>query len=122
MTILRTGASYLAILSGLVVTMISIPAGNRAEATMKCPQFVTEYCVVEKDGFRHTAMTNPCFAMERGARVLHIGACQGPICTMIWMPVCSINPITHRYQTYSNQCVSDAADATLVHKGACRHH
>jgi hypothetical protein len=120
MTILRSSAC-LAILAGIAAAMISIPAGNRAEAAMICPQFVAEYCVVEKDGFRHTAWTNPCFAMERGARVLHMGACQGPICTMIWMPVCSINPITHRHHTYANQCVSDAADATLIHKGACHH-
>ena len=122
MKILPTRASCLAILAGLAAAVTSIPAGNSAKAAMICPQYLAQYCIVEKDGFRHTEWTNPCFANERGARVLHMGACQGPICSMIWLPVCSINPITHRRQTYANQCVSDTANATLVHKGVCRHH
>ncbi len=120
MTILRNRAS-LAILTGIAAIMMSVAAGHRAEAQI-CPQYVAEYCVVEKDGFRHTDWTNPCFAAERGARVLHLGACEGPICTKIWAPVCSINPVTHRHQTYANQCESDVANATLVHKGTCRKH
>jgi len=119
MRILRT-TSFLALAAGMAAIMTSIPAGNRAAAAMICPQFLAEYCVVEKDGFRHTAWTNPCFAAERDARVLHMGACEGPICSDIYAPVCSINPATHRRQTYSNLCRSDDADATLVHKGACR--
>ena len=52
-----------------------VPAGNRAAAAI-CPQFLAKYCVVEKDGFKHTTWTNPCFAKERGAKVLHRRACK----------------------------------------------
>lgn len=118
MRILRS-AMLFALLAGIAAAATSMPAGNRAVAGMICPQFLAEYCVVEKDGFRHTDWTNPCFAAERGARVLHMGACEGPICPNVWIPVCSINPVTHRAHTYANQCWSDVADATLIHKGAC---
>jgi hypothetical protein len=124
MRILRSTMLF-ALLAGIAAAATSMPAGNRAVAAMICPQFLAEYCVVEKDGFRHTDWTNPCFAAERGARVLHMGACEGPICPNVWIPVCSINPVTHRTHTYANQCWSDVADATLIHKGACprlRHH
>jgi hypothetical protein len=79
-----------------------------------------QYCVVDKSGVRQTVGTNPCLAAAHGWRILHRGACQGPICTWIWMPVCSINPFTHTQQTYSNQCWSDVNNATLVHTGACK--
>jgi hypothetical protein len=114
----RASATYFAILSVVAAAITAIPAGHRAEAAI-CPQFLAEYCVVEKDGFRHTDWTNPCFAAERGARVLHMGACQGSICSDIYAPVCSINPVTHRPHTYPNQCWSDVANATLIHKGRC---
>jgi hypothetical protein len=108
-------ASCLALLIGIAAVAFA-PARPRAQA---CPFYLAEYCVVEKDGFRHTDWTNPCFAAQRGARVLHLGACEGPICTQLWQPVCSINPNTGRRQTYANQCWSDVANATLIHKGAC---
>jgi hypothetical protein len=119
MKISRTNAWCLAILSGIAATMVSMPSSQAAKPKV-CPQFVTDYCVVNKDGYRHTEATNPCFAKQRGQRVLHIGACEGPICPFVVLPVCSINPDTHKQQTYSNLCLSDAANATLVHKGACR--
>jgi hypothetical protein len=65
----------LALLVGFTIAATSIPAGNRAAAAI-CPQFLAQYCVVEKDGFKRTDWTNPCFAKERGAKVLHMGACK----------------------------------------------
>jgi hypothetical protein len=115
---LSAGLSGLAILTGIAAAMTSIPAGNRAEAAL-CPQYVTLSCVVEKNGFRHDAWTNACFAKEEGLRYLHVGACQGPICSAIYAPVCSITPAGKRH-TYANQCLSDVADAILVHKGRCK--
>jgi len=119
MEFLRTCAAWVAVLTGIAAIMTAI--NSRAEA---CPQFLAQYCVVEKDGFRHTDWTNPCFAKERGARVLHLGACEGPICGKNLAPVCSVDPKTHRKKTYLNLCLSDVADAKLLHKGACRviHH
>jgi hypothetical protein len=119
MTMLRTYALRFAILTAIAAIVATVAAGHRAEAAF-CPQYVVESCVVEKDGFRHTEWTNPCFAAERGARVLHVGACLGPICTNIWAPVCSVNPATGKGHTYSNLCWSDVANATLIHKGVCR--
>ena len=119
MTNLRFRTTAFALLSAAAAIAATVPGAKRAEAAF-CPQYVAEYCVVEKDGFRHTDWTNPCFAAERGARVLHIGACLGPICTKVWMPVCSINPATGKGHTYASLCWSDLANATLIHKGACR--
>ena len=67
--------SSLALLVGLTTAATLVPAGNRASAAI-CPQFLAKYCVVERDGFRHTQWTNPCFAKERGAKVLHMGECK----------------------------------------------
>ena len=66
--------STFALLVGLTITVTFVPAGNRAFAAI-CPQFLAKYCIVEKDGFKHTGWTNPCFAKERGAKVLHMGEC-----------------------------------------------
>jgi hypothetical protein len=55
--------------------MIFVPAGNRATAAI-CPQFLAQYCVVEKDGYRHADWTNPCFAKERGVKILRRSACK----------------------------------------------
>ena len=111
--------SFPAIFAATALTAISIAGGDHAQAQKICPHFVAEYCVVEKDGARHTASTNPCFAEERGARVLHMGACEGRVCPQIYAPVCSTDPTTGTNKTYSNSCLSDAANATLVHKGKC---
>ena len=113
--------SSFALLAGIVAATTAIPAGDHALAARgACPLYVTTYCVVDKTGFRHSAETNPCVARRAGMRVLHIGACEGPICTWIYAPVCSIDPLTHMPRTYSNLCWSDVNNATLVHKGACK--
>ena len=75
MLIPRT-VSSLALLIGLATVVTFVPAGNRASAAI-CPQLLAKYCIVEKDGFRHTEWTNGCFAKERGAKVLHMGECKG---------------------------------------------
>jgi hypothetical protein len=41
-----------------------------------CPQFVTNYCVLEPDGTIVTKETNPCFACKAHDRILYIGACK----------------------------------------------
>jgi hypothetical protein len=43
----------------------------------------------------------------------------GNICIKIFMPVCAINPHTHKRQTYGNLCDAEVADATVVAEGAC---
>jgi hypothetical protein len=118
MTFSRKQAWSLAVLAGIAATWMSAPS---SQARSACPQFIAKYCVVDKDGYtRHTAATNPCFAKAKGQRVLHIGACEGPICSFIYAPVCSTNPYTNKPETYGNQCLSDVGNATLIHKGACK--
>jgi hypothetical protein len=118
MKFLRKHATSLAAMAGIAVTVMSAPS---SQAKGLCPQYLAKYCVVDKDGYtRHTEWTNACFAKARGQRVLHLGACEGPICSFIFLPVCSLNPYTHQPETYGNQCLSDVGNATLIHKGACK--
>lgn len=119
MRVLRTLSSF-ALLAGIAAAMTFISAGDQADAKGVCPLWVAKFCVVTKAGVRETVATNPCLAKRAGERILHIGACQGPICTFIWDPVCSIDPFTHTQKTYSNLCWSDVNNATLIHKGACK--
>ncbi len=50
------------------------PTPSGAQAGRFCPQFVMTYCV-KAHGHRRTMATNPCFARQRGIRILHVGAC-----------------------------------------------
>ncbi|HTV30063.1 MAG TPA: hypothetical protein VMF32_20025 [Xanthobacteraceae bacterium] len=75
MLVLKTISSF-TLLICLTVVATLVPAGNRASAAI-CPQFLAKYCVVEKDGFKHTDWTNPCFAKERGVKILRMGECKG---------------------------------------------
>jgi len=78
MRILRT-TTLAALLAGIAATVSSVPAANHAAAAVMktCPQSEMEYCVRGKDGFKHTAWTNHCFAKESGLHILHKGACKG---------------------------------------------
>jgi hypothetical protein len=120
MKISRKQAWSVAILIAIAATTMSM---RSSQARNFCPQYLAKYCVVNKDGTRQTEWTNPCFAKARGQRVLHLGACQGPICPFVpfvYLPVCSLNPYTNKPETYGNQCLSDVGNATLLHKGACK--
>jgi hypothetical protein len=113
----RNVAWSAAILVGIAANLIAMPSSQAASA---CPHWAKDYCVVDKTGFRHTAQTNPCLAKKAGQRILHAGTCLGPICPFDGPQVCSRNPDTHKPQTYNNLCLSDVANATLIHKGACK--
>jgi hypothetical protein len=75
MKVLRTSALYLAALAAIAATMIFVPAGNRAQAEI-CPFVIYQVCLKEKDGFKHTAWTNECFAKQMGAKILYKGPCK----------------------------------------------
>lgn len=113
---MRPKIGFCGFAAAITAAVVFNPVASRAQV---CPQFLAQYCVVEKNGFHHTAWTNPCFAKQEGLRVLHPGMCEGPICSDIYAPVCSINPATGRLRTYSNLCQSDNANAVPVHKGRC---
>jgi hypothetical protein len=53
----------------------SMPIAERAAASEICPMFLVQCCVINRDGLRYTAWTNPCFAKKKGLRVLHRGTC-----------------------------------------------
>jgi hypothetical protein len=65
----------LAPLAAFTIAATFIAGPDRAAAAI-CPQFLARYCVIEKDGYKHADWTNPCFAKERGVKVLHMGACK----------------------------------------------
>jgi hypothetical protein len=112
--------SSLALVAAVAGATSFTPPSQSAKAQQACPFVLVLSCVVEKDGARHDAWTNSCLAKQAGLKYLHAGACEGPICTNIYAPVCSINPKTGRPHTYANQCWSDVANAVLLHKGACK--
>jgi hypothetical protein len=41
-----------------------------------CPQYLTQYCVVERNGTIGTVWTNPCFACWQHIRILYRGECR----------------------------------------------
>jgi hypothetical protein len=77
MKALRTVTTFLAILAGIAASTIFMPAGNRAEAAAPCPLVLMKLCVQEKNGYKHWAWTNTCFAKQMGLKVLPDRACKG---------------------------------------------
>jgi hypothetical protein len=112
-------SSRLALLSAAALATAMAAMPRDAVAAPKCSEIYTPVCAVAPSGMNQT-YTNACFARAAHARILHAGACAGPICFFIFEPVCARNPVTHRPQTYSNQCAADDAHATLIHTGACK--
>jgi hypothetical protein len=108
--------SSFALLAGIAVAAISMPVAAQAAA---CPLWVAKFCVVTKNGVRQTVATNPCLAKRAGERILHRGACEGPICSLLYKPVCSLDPFTHAQKTFSSLCWSDINNATFLHNGVC---
>jgi len=95
------------------------PGETAVAKTPICPLFLTTYCVVNAAGVRSTVETNPCLARREHLRVLHIGRCQGPFCFPFFKPVCAINPVTHKRQTYGNECLAEINNATVVADKPC---
>ncbi len=95
-------------------------AGSVARAEPKmCPHLVAPVCALK--GEARTTFNNSCEAERAGATVLHNGACEGgDMCSMIYKPVCAINPATGNEQTYSGTCVSEHANAKITHDGECK--
>jgi hypothetical protein len=119
MRMLRSSIASLAIMSGLVAAMTSMPAADQARAQgIFCTDIYKPVCAVNPFGFRQT-YGNACYANNAHARILHPGVCEGPACTRIFKPVCAVDPVTHRAKTYPNLCVAEVANAALLHNGPC---
>jgi len=103
-----------------VLAAIALLATGAAHAEPKlCPHLVSPVCAL-KDATR-TTFNNSCEAGVAGASVLHDGACEGgDMCSMLYKPVCAINPVTGREETYSGVCVSEHANARITHDGECK--
>ena len=112
---LTTNLSVFAVLAGIATISLAATSGS-AFAAKACAG--GPVCVEKADGPQ--TYDSACAAKAAGAKITHLGACQGPVCPFIYAPVCSLNPFTHKQETYANQCVSDTANATLLHKGACK--
>ncbi len=89
------------------------------QAQAVCPFIYAPVCALTNTGIRMT-FPNACVAHSSGAKVLHPGRCEGPICTRIWRPVCAIDPRTHRPRTYGDLCTSEDANAVWLYNGRCR--
>ena len=76
MRILPTCSSI--VLLAVIAGAMTASTGADAIAATICPQFLAKYCVIEQDGKEHTVATNPCFAKEKGWRIVNAGACRTP--------------------------------------------
>ena len=90
-----------------------------AQAQVVCTNQWAPVCGLAPIGIRIT-YSNACWAKAGGAKILHPGECQGPICLQVVKPVCAIDPATGRRKTYSNLCISANANARWLHNGPCR--
>jgi hypothetical protein len=99
---------------------IALLAGSVAYAEEKpCPRIAKPVCALN-DAARIT-YSNSCMAENAGAKILHDGACEGgDMCSMIYNPVCGVDPASGQEKTYSSLCVSEHANARITHDGACK--
>ena len=73
-------------LAATVLGLAFVPGESQARCPRICPQFVTQFCVVEPDGAISTVLTNGCFACWAHQRILYQGACKmGPP----WVRTCN---------------------------------
>jgi hypothetical protein len=104
----------------IALATVTLLASSAAHAEQKaCSRIAKPVCVL-KDGKRST-VNNACMAENAGASMLHDGKCEGgDMCSMLYAPVCAVNPVSGKEQTYSGVCVSDNANARIVHHGECK--
>ena len=84
-----------------------------------CPRIAKPVCALK--GTARSTFSNSCAAATVGAKILHDGACEGgDMCSMIYNPVCALDPATGHEKTYSSLCVSEHANASVAHEGECK--
>ena len=103
----------------VIVAAMALFANSVVQAEEKpCPRIMKPVCALN-DGSRMT-YNNMCLADNARAKVLHDGACEGgDMCSMIYTPVCGIEPDSGQEKTYSSICVSEHANAKITHDGEC---
>jgi hypothetical protein len=104
--------AFVVITAGLAVSFAA-----RADETF-CSRHLRPYCVLK--GATRTTVLLHCPSGAAGRKILHEGRCEGgDMCSMLYKPVCAINPATGKEETYSGICVSEHANARITHDGAC---
>ncbi|HXW24498.1 MAG TPA: hypothetical protein VEK73_07120 [Xanthobacteraceae bacterium] len=112
--------SKLAMAAALVATVLAFSAVPQpAAARHACPFVLYKACVLTPAGTRETVATNKCFAHARHWTILHIGPCVGPICNMLWMPVCAQPPYMPTPRTFSSLCWAEVDNAVFLYNGVC---
>jgi hypothetical protein len=106
-------------LAALVAASAFTVSPAPVSAAIICADPYMPVCAV-RHGVRRT-FPNACDARRVHARILHHSACAAPkdVCVDRFAPVCAVNPVTHRHQTYGNPCQAEVAEASVVHEGAC---
>jgi hypothetical protein len=104
----------------LICACLSVPAA----AAPHCPLVRDIVCGTTSDGGR-AQFVNACVAGNKGARVLHKGACAAPgkepmMCNMLYQPVCATGPATKGEKSYPNLCHAEVANAAVLHDGECK--
>jgi hypothetical protein len=114
--------SKIAIAAALVGALLALGgAPQPADARIRpCPLVLFKACVLKPDGTRASVATNACFARARHWTILHLGNCQGPICTWLWAPVCARDPFTKLPRTFSNLCWAEVHNAVFLYNGVCK--
>ncbi len=99
---------------------IALLSSSAAYAQEKpCPRIAKPVCALK--GSVRSTFSNSCMAENVGASVLHDNACEGgDMCSMIYKPVCGIDPASGKEETYSGICVSEHANAKIAHDGECK--
>ena len=110
-----------AALLGVLLTFVSTP--QPAEARI-CPRVLYQACVLEPifitpGGTRATVFTNACLAHAHHWIILHRGACLGPVCDMLWNPVCALDPFIKGPRTFSSLCWAEVHNAVFLYDGPC---
>jgi hypothetical protein len=114
MTAIMFGIRALIVTAGLLVV------SGAAAAPKTCPHRNRPVCALTKDAKRST-FANACTAENAAARILHDGECEGgDVCSMLYAPVCAIDPAAGGEKTYSSLCVAEHGNAKIVHDGACK--
>ncbi len=103
----------------VLIASLLLAGPASAADEMVCAMVKKPVCALKSDGTRAT-FDNACQASRAQAKTLHDGACEGgDMCSMLYKPVCGLQPGSGNQHTYSSVCVAEHANAKIAHDGAC---
>jgi len=84
-----------------------------------CSHTARQMCVLK--GTLRSTIVARCASKDARAKFLHEGACEGgDMCSMLYKPVCAIDPKTRQQKTYSGICVSEHDNAQVIYNAECK--